>query len=114
MTDEKWNMTYSLKVERKENGYSRKEVEKLSEQDEYLGACDALIFISIVRPAWGGKSILIIDKDGDLSQKRVPDYEMFMVMLTMAKKLLESDSLHLWQLVLCRELINGTRRELGD
>lgn len=121
MNNENFGLIYKFEIESKKKGYDISEVIQRKEENESIGACDALILVSIVKgqknPYVDSHSILIMSVDGYSDADKynpdpIADAEMFPVMFQLGHQLLKGDSLP-WQKKCIEKFLKSVRIQIG-
>jgi hypothetical protein len=106
-SDHKYKLVW--KLDRRPGGVKKEDV------PEGFGACDAVLFCSIIYPADGGLSIYFIGvdgrKDGEI-QENLEDREWFKVWTLLSSRLAESKTLSPDRKNICREAFETMRVKL--
>jgi hypothetical protein len=102
MTTQKYKIRYTLKIETREEDYTKEDVE-----NENQGLCDDAIFVSIVKDK-GGYSEYLMDFDGN-SHGRLTENDLFKHFCMLASKLSESDNIAEWKKLIAKNVMGNLR-----
>ena len=86
-----------------DKGHTLEEIMKDKAENEEIGACDAFIFTSIIRPPEGGISMQLHGVDGQLPSKQLASSEVFKIWSMMSSTLAEDVELPEWQRFVCMD-----------
>jgi hypothetical protein len=98
VSEHRYKMTYE--VHRKPEGFTKAELNKMSEANEDLAAADAVLIASILYPEDGSLSVLFIGYDGR-TDETLSDLEWFKVWVMLTSRLSKSKTLHEGKRELC-------------
>src|SRR5580692_2585145 len=102
MTEKKYKIRYTLKIETREEDYTKEDVE-----NENQGLCDDAIFVSIVKDK-DGYSEFLMSFDGN-SHGRLTDDDLFKHFGMLASKLSESDNIAEWKKLIAKNVMEKLR-----
>lgn len=120
MKKDNLSLIYKFHLEsRGKKEITREEIKDRLNTGEEIGACDAFIFVSIIRngfePYEGEKSFAFTSRDGfkDELNAKIPSIEYFQVLTALADVLITDETIPDWQRHICRRIMRDTRINLG-
>lgn len=96
----RYALKYKLEFDHKEGGFTKEEILKEVEQSDSIGACDAMILVSIIREE-AGISYAIVSSDGHNEGESISDLELFKAWGMIANRLATQSDLIDWQRDVC-------------